>query len=74
MSATIFAGSMEFVTVSPAVRRVHPAYAFSIGADGQRPAPVLRHLYAGKVQGRREKEMVLDFRHVRRILFHPLLH
>ena len=61
MSATIFAGSMEFVTVSLLCGAFNPVYVLFTGPDGQRQTFVLWDLHAGALQGRRQEKWYLIF-------------
>lgn len=49
MSALIYAGSMEFVTVNLLLSAFRAAVRVFADADGQRAPPVLRHLHAAEV-------------------------
>ena len=74
MSATIFAGSMEFVTVSLLCGAFNPVYAFLLALMVN-----ARHLFYGismleRFKGTGRKKMVPNLRNVRRIFLHSLFH
>ena len=50
MSAFIFTGSMEFVTVNLLVSAFNPFATLMVGADDGNKAPVLRTVHAGAFQ------------------------
>lgn len=74
MSATIFAGSMEFVTVSLLCGAFNPVYAFLLALMVNARHFVLWDLHAGALQGHRQEKMVPNLRNVRRIFLHSLFH
>ena len=73
MSATIFAGSMEFVTVSLLCGAFNPVYAFLLALMVN-----ARHLFYGismlSTSRAQAGKMVPNLRNVRRIFLHSLFH
>ena len=54
MSLFIYAGSMQYVAVGLLTRGGQSADHHPDYPAGERPAPVLRHLHGGRLQGRRK--------------------
>ena len=66
MSAFIYTGSMEFVTVNLLVFRIQSVRHAYTGDDDGNEAPVLRSVHVGAFQKHGGEKTVLDLRHVRR--------
>lgn len=64
MSAFIYTGSMEFVTVNLLVSAFNPFGRAYVGADDGNKAPVLRTVHAGAFQEHGGEKTVFDLRHV----------
>ena len=64
MSAFIYTGSMEFVTVNLLVSAFNPFGHAYVGADDGNKAPVLRTVHAGAFQEHGGEKTVFDLRHV----------
>ncbi len=73
MSAGIFAGTMEFVTVKLLLSAFDPMDA-DADAAGECASPVLRPGHAGKIPRYRMEKVLSHLRHVRRDLYHQLRH